>query len=293
MKRTRTNKTPSAIFCSDFHLREDTPLCFTGDFQKEQWTAVEFIKDLQAQYNCLVLHAGDLFDHWKPSPWLLSRAIELLPKQFYTIYGQHDLPQHNLDLDYKSGVNTLRQAEIVKVLSGCHWGQEPQNDLLYELLGISIQKILVWHHLTYQQKPFPEASGGNARAILRKYPQFDIILTGDNHTSFTVEYQGRRLVNPGNLTRQTASQINYQPRVALWYSEDNSITWINIPIQKGVISREHIEIKEQRNKRIDAFINRLDSKYKTELSFEDNLTSFFEVNQTRKDVKSIIYKSIE
>jgi len=84
------------------HLREDTPTCFIGDFQKEQWTAMDFISDLQEKYDCAVIHAGDLFHHWKPSPWLLSMAIQHLPKVFYTIYGQHDLPQHNTELMSKS-----------------------------------------------------------------------------------------------------------------------------------------------------------------------------------------------
>ena len=85
MERLTPNKTPSAIFCSDMHLREDTPTCFIGDFQKEQWDAVDFIYDLQTKYNCEVYHAGDLFHTWKSSPWLLSMATQHLPKRFFTI----------------------------------------------------------------------------------------------------------------------------------------------------------------------------------------------------------------
>lgn len=288
MERIKTNKKPDAILCSDFHLREDMPTCFTGDFQKEQWDAVDFIYDLQVKYDCGVYHAGDLFHHWKPSPWLLSMAIQHLPKKFFTIFGQHDLPQNSLNLVEKCGVQTLHLAQSLTILPGCHWGQEPEG-----YLPIEDKKVLVWHHLTYLSKPFPEATGGMAEGILRKYPQFDLICTGDCHQSFTVEYQGRRLVNPGNLTRQAADQINYQPRIALWYAEDNSIIWVNLPIQEGVISRSHIEHKEERDNRIDAFIKGLDGDYKAEMSFEENLMKFFQVNQTRESVKNIIYKSID
>ena len=293
MQRTKVNRKPTAILTSDMHLREDTPTCFTGDFQKEQWVALDVIKLHQLRYGCPVLHAGDLFHHWKPSPWLLSKTMQYLPDRFSTILGQHDLPQHNLDLVEKCGVWTLVESGMVKLLHVCHYGQEP-NDPTIRACELTKQKnVLVWHHLTYIQKPFPGASGGMAEGILRKYPQFDLIVTGDNHCSFTVEYKGRRLVNPGNLTRQTAAQIDYQPRVALWYAEDNSIEWINLPMQEGVISREHIERKEERDNRIDAFVNRLDGDWKAEMSFEENLENFFQANNVREPIKDIIYKSLE
>lgn len=291
MERIKSNKVPTLILCSDFHLREDTPTCFTSDFQKEQWDAVDFISDIQEKHNCPVVHAGDLFHVWKSSPWLLRETMRHIPKMFGTIYGQHDLPSHNLQLVDKCGINVLEEAGKLTVLEGCHWGQTPETYKSPDF--IKDKRVLIWHHLTYLTKPFPGAEGGMAEGLLRKYPQFSLIVTGDCHQSFTTEYQGRRLVNPGNLTRQTADQADFQPRVALWYSEDNSIEWVNLPIQEGVISREHLEIKEQRNARIDAFVSSLNGEYKTEMSFEDNLRNFLEVNPVRDSVKQIIYKNLE
>ena len=288
MERIKPNKTPSAIFCSDMHLREDTPTCFIGDFQKEQWDAVDFIYDLQTKYNCPIYHAGDLFHTWKSSPWLLSMAIQHLPKKFFTIFGQHDLPSHQLSLVDKCGIQTLHLAQSLTILPGCHWGQEPEG-----YLPIKDKKVLIWHHLTYLTKPFPGAEGGMAEGLLRKYSMYDLICTGDCHQSFTIEYQGRRLVNPGNLTRQVADQADFQPRVALWFAEDNSIEWVNLPIQKDAISREHLEVKEQRDTRIEAFVSSLNGEYKAEMSFEQNLEAFLQVNPVRDSVKNIIYKSLE
>jgi len=288
MERTRkNNKQVSLILCSDFHLREDTPVCFTGNWHQEQWNAMLFLKLLQEKYGCCIVCAGDVFHHWKPSPWLLSQTIDCLPKDLFVIYGQHDLPQHSWDLRNKSGIYTLEKAGKLTVLRGCHYGQEPDK------IGDLDKNILIWHHLTYLTTPFPGATGGNAISILKKYPQFDLIVTGDNHCSFYTEYNGRILVNPGNLTRQVADQIDYQPRVALWYADTNTIEWVNIPIAKDVISREHIDHKQKRDERIDAFISRLDSDFKAELSFEDNLEAFFQLNNIRDSVKEIIYKAIE
>jgi len=303
MERTRTIYKPvpikrqkaNLIICSDMHLREDTPTCWTGDFQAEQWKALDFIKALQEVNSCPVIHAGDLCHQWKASPWLLRMAMKHLPNNFFSIYGQHDLPSHNWDLRDKSGIAALEQAKSLKVLSTCHYGQIPSNESLLLPVGGSLKhakKILVWHHMTYIQPPFPGASGGQAESILRKYP-YDLIICGDNHQSFSTEYQGRLLVNPGCMTRQTADQINFQPRVALWYAETNTIEWVNLPIQENVISREHLEVKEQRNERIDAFISKLDGDWVAGLSFEENLNAFFQKNQTRDSVKQIIYGAIE
>lgn len=290
--RRKSVRKADAIFTSDWHIREDTPTCFTGDFAKEQWDSLQFVSDLQIKHDCPVFHAGDLFHHWKPSPWLLSKTMEFLPNQFYTIYGQHDLPQHNWELRDKSGIYTLERAGKLQVLDGCHYGQDPSENSLFINGKYKTYDILVWHHLTYQQKPFPGAEGGNARGLLRKYPQFDVILTGDNHTPFVEEYKGRVLVNPGSLTRQTASQANHKPRVYLWYSDTNTVIPVYIPISENTITRDHIEKTEERDARIDAFISQLNNDWEVALSFEENLKQFEKTNKTKPQVMQIIYKAI-
>jgi predicted phosphodiesterase len=293
MERTRNSKKPSLILTSDWHLRRDTPICYTGDFQQEQWDTLDFLKDLQIKCDCTIVMAGDLFEKWYNVNDFLTTVMQHLPNELYVIYGQHDLQNHNLDMAYKSSIDTLIEAERIKLLPECHFGQLPEKGSLYFPNRDPDRTVLVWHHMTYITPPFPGATGGNAQAILRKYPQFDLIVTGDNHQSFYTEHEGRILVNPGNLTRQVADQAEFQPRVALWYAETNTIEWINIPIQEGVISREHIVHKEQRDERIDAFISKLDTDFKAEVSFEDNLEIFFQQNEIRDSVREIIYKAID
>jgi len=125
MIRTKTRKKePDAILTADWHLREDTPTCRTDDFWEAQWNKVDQICQLQVKYNdCPILHAGDLFDHWKPSPFLLSTALLYLPeigREFWTIYGNHDLPNHSIELAKKTGMMTLVNALAIEILPGCH-----------------------------------------------------------------------------------------------------------------------------------------------------------------------------
>ena len=45
----------TALFTSDLHLREDTPVCRTDDFLKAQIKKLKFLSALQAKHNCPVL----------------------------------------------------------------------------------------------------------------------------------------------------------------------------------------------------------------------------------------------
>ena len=293
MIRTVKTKQVDAIITSDWHLREDRPICRTDDFVTEQWKCVDFISDLQKEHHCPALHAGDLFHHWKPSPALLSETMIHLPKNFRTVYGNHDVPQHNLELADKCGVYTLGTAGFLKVIEDGHWNTIPEKPAL--TIGLDFKRTaLVWHIFTYEGKePWPGCEAPKGNKLLKKYPDYDLIVTGDNHIPFTAEYEGRLLVNPGALTRQTAAQIDFEPRVYLWHAEDNTVTPVYLPIAEGVISRSHIEQTEKRNDRIDAFISTLKDNYKVGMSFEDNLKAFEKKNNIKDEIMEIVYKSID
>lgn len=289
-------KKASAILGSDFHIRETTPECRTEEeFLPAQWGKLDFISDLQKEHECPVLHGGDLFHHWKPSPWLLTKAMQHLPENFFTIYGQHDLPAHALADQDKSGIYALAEAGRLVILPGTHWGESPSIPSLTIGQGKEIQrKILVWHKMTYQgQKPFPGCTDPRAGGILRKYSEYDLVLTGDNHKPFVEEHGGRLLVNPGSLMRQSADQIDFKPRVYLYYADENRVEPVFLPIKSGVVSRAHIERSSQRDGRIGAFVDRIDGDWIAGMSFENNLEMFFQTNKVRSTVKDIIYKAIE
>jgi len=292
MQRPNLNNIPNAILTSDWHLREDVPESRTDDYWTAQWRKVDFVKALQAKYNCPVYHAGDLYDHWKPSPNLSRETVLHLPAQFYTIYGQHDLPNHNLQLVDKCGINLLQAAGKLRVLPECHWNQTPTEGSLY--LPTYDCHVLVWHIMNYQGKlPWPDCPSPLSAGLLRKYNKFSLIITGDNHKCFTETHEGRVLVNPGSLMRMDADQVDHKPSVFLWFAETNSVERIYIPIEAGVISREHLEIKEERDARIEAVVERLSDDYVAGMSYEENLEAFEKANQVRTSVMEIVYRSLE
>jgi predicted phosphodiesterase len=293
MKRNKVSeKKVTAILTADWHLREDTPICRTDNFWEAQWGKIKFIREMQEKYDCLVVHAGDLFEHWKPSPYLLSCCFKYLPKQFYTILGNHDLPYHGVKNADKSGVYTLLAGSRITLLSGTHWGQMPKGGS-FSIPEVN-RKILVWHVMTYQGKlPWPGCRDASANKLLKQYSQFDLVLTGHNHQTFVEELDGRLLVNPGSLTRHKIDQVLHKPSVFLYYAKTNTAKQIFLPIEKEMMSREHVAVKERRDARIDAFVKKLDTEWQKGVSFETNLEQFLSQNKVEKQVVEIIEKAIE
>lgn len=276
---------PTAILTADWHLREDQPKCRIDDFWESQWKKVKFIKELRYDIgNIPILHSGDLFHNWKPSPRLLSFCIGFLPNM-YVIPGNHDLPNHNVSLLEKSGLFTLEKAGIISI-----WGtQNGLGDIFKVVNTFDGYKVGMLHKLINHPQ-----SDTTAESILKKHKQYDLILSGDNHKTFVVRDNNTNsvLVNPGSLTRQTADQIDHTPKVFFWYAEENKVEYEVIPIKKKVISKDHLIKVEERDERINAFVKRLKDDYDLELSFEANLKAYFENNRTRKPIKDMVWESV-
>jgi DNA repair exonuclease SbcCD nuclease subunit len=293
MKRTKNQRIPDALLVSDIHLRDDHPICRTDDFFNTQWKKLDFLRFLQQKYECIILCAGDLFHHWKPSPFLLSNALMHMPSSFYTVWGQHDLPQHSLQLKQKSGLFTLYNSRTVNLLK-FGFGEEPKKDEC--TLNIKDRSILVWHRFVWDGKtqPWPGCEEPTAKQVLSWFPDIDLILMGDNHKTFIEKSKdGRLLVNPGSFTRQTADQASHVPCVFAWYAEDNTVESIPIPITQDVISRAHIDVQTERNERIESFIKSLSEEWEVDISFEQNLEIFFKKNMVAESTRKIIYKALD
>ena len=277
------------ILTADWHLRETTPICRTDNFCEEtQWEKVDFISALQEEHDCPVAHAGDLFDYWKPSPELLSNTIKHIPKQFHSIAGNHDLPQHSMELLAKCGLYTLVAGGHVILEDHGHWNRGMSSNW-WKIKGRS---VYMWHIFNWKGVlPWPMCSAPTGAKLLRQH-NLDLLLTGDNHKPFVEKYEGRLLVNPGSIFRMDADQVDHKPRVYLWYAKENEVEPVYLPIKQNVVTREHIEIQKKREQRIAAFVSSINSNYSVGMSFEQNLELFKEKNKPRQSVMDLIYKAI-
>lgn len=284
------------IITADWHLREDTPICRTDDFWEAQWYKVNQIFNLSNRLDVPIYNAGDLFNHWKSSPRLINKCIERFVNRFKdnrmkTIIGNHEMPQHNLSNMEKSAWDTLYRVGIIDYMfAQGSWGRCDSEKERKKIIPKKIKnrKFVMLHVMTYKgKKPWPNCTDPECHELFDWFDA-DLIITGHNHKTFTAKKGKQLLVNPGSLTRQTADQIDHKPCIFLYNAEQHKLKKHTLEYKKNVISREHIDVKKQKDKRITAFIEKLKDGYNLSLSFEDNLEIAFKENKTPKKIQQII-----
>ena len=306
MKRTKTSTTVKlnnndvdAILCADIHLRTDTPIARTDDYFSAQQKKIHFIRDLQKKHDCPVLIAGDLFNSHKASHRLVGWAIDNLPDKIVCVPGNHELKAHSLELIDDSPLSVLAKAgKIILLLNSNEYVCCNNLTIFGFPFGTELENkkadVALWHHMVWTGKsPWPGCTNPNADEVLEKFDKFKLIITGDNHKSFVVKKDNRLLVNPGSVMRMTTEQESHVPCVFLYSYKLNTVECVPLPIEEDVISREHLENKEVRDRRIEAFIQSLSDQGLIGLDFEHNLDQFIQSNKIKKEVKEIIYKAME
>lgn len=300
------------IICGDLHLDASVPECRTDDFQKEQWRIIEWISDLQEEHEALCVFPGDIFNKAKSPQWLERKAIIELPP-FIGTAGQHDLPHHNINNLYDSSLGVLisdnveddrvvlcpdRPSFLDTYLAkepvwfqGFWWGadvthreQPPQE---------ASTKIAIMHKLTWTNKrPWPGCEADNASKLATKMKDFDIVICGDNHDSFKVDTKHNQLVNCGSLMRRAADQMKHEPCVWLLDAETLEMKQEFIPVPKAgkVITRKHLEKKQEKETRREAYVEHLKHIVRPGLCFRRNLEQALE--KAEPPVEELVRESL-
>jgi len=312
MKKTEL---ADAVILADTHLRDDQSACRTDDYFTTQLKKLSWAVNLLRCGNLVragapLIIAGDVFDHWKPSPLLLKEVIIIINslKQEYPVVvvaGQHDLPQHNLDLLSKTGLAVLEKACEIHVLTGgarfqtdrlaiygWSWGDElPTANVVVS--KPSQATIGVYHFPTwYKDCPYGPVKIPDAVQRLRQLPPFDLTVVGDNHIPFTVYSKDDRvLLSPGSMCRMSADQQKYIPKAWLYFRY-SGLKSIPIPIVADVVSRKHIEAKAERNKTLNAFIEGVADQKHGKMSFVKRLEMEMEKKEHDQELKQVMWEAI-
>ena len=301
------------ILCADLHLRKTTPRARVDDYWAAQERKFRFTLE-QAQTSPPLLVAGDFFHQPRPGEGLLRWVIDLLREYKVVpvvVPGQHDLPGHSLEQIGESGLGVLAAAGVIILLTdpvevfytntdevvwGTPYGQQPPNNKI-EIEDFSPPRILLWHHMVIQEPLWPGQEADRAPAILRKYPQFDIICCGDNHTSFCYKTAPNEspanhwLINPGSMMRITAAQVDHRPRIFKY--ENGLVESILLPIEDNVLDLSELDAVKDKDSRIQAFVERLSMEWEAGLSFEKNIEKFFTENKTDPEVQKMVWRCLE
>jgi len=189
---------PIAIMFGDLHLTLQRPACRADkDWMKTQANYLNQIKQFADRLP--ILCTGDIFDRWNAPPELINFALQHLPDDMLCVPGQHDLPNHRLDLMHRSGYGVLKEVGKIVDISGGEpfktdnfvaigFGWDEEITPLRKRLNDS-PHIAVIHKYVFLDKSSAfkgaseELSYSKLERILRTY---DSACIGDNHIHWMI-----------------------------------------------------------------------------------------------------------
>jgi hypothetical protein len=263
------------LFVADMHFSDTPPIARSceKDWIQVQEEYVEQLWKIQRNYQVPIFIAGDIFNKWNSSPYLISAVISWLkgPNNIYAIPGNHDTPNHNPKELHRSAYWTLLEAgviinleeivghEIGKLAIGAFpFGSEvipcsPADGLALE---VAIIHSYIWTEKTGHMGASQESRYGSWSEKLRGY---DVAIFGDNHKPFTVKAKIGVVMplvyNCGTFMRRHSDEKDIRPSVGLLYSD-------------GEMRREYLDTSK------DQFIDPKEEIATLEKTLEMDLTKF-------------------
>ena len=289
---------PIALCCGDIHLCEKSPAMWDKDaWWPCQENMLVQINNIATEYGVGVVCSGDVFDKPRMSPKVEMLAMKHL-RHWWMIPGQHDLPNHNIDLMPESSYGVL--AEVVApflplpYIYEFPWGAEhiPQAEKdVANTSAICNLHVALVHAMVWQGKePYPGApSTGNVLNLVKMLHGYDVIVCGDNHGGFVTTVGNTVVINCGSTMRRTVAQLDYQPQVHLLY-DDKTVESINLDTSKDVVSDKHKQKRVDREDRIAAFVDTLSLGGEINLSYQENMMRA--LVDVEEEVKAVIVEEM-
>jgi len=276
-----------AILTADWHLRDSIPACRTEGFLDVQWRNMEVVSALQSLYDCPVLHAGDLFHHWRSSPELIAMTVKMLPRQFITIYGNHDLPYHSFAYKVKSALYVLEVGRHAKVVNGVYWEAEQREEIQPDPINIRGKKILLGHlaiRAPGYEAVWMDENTMSVDEVFEKY-DFDILVTGHYHLPFRVWRGERLLINPGPLTVQAFGYFidPPSPTVYLLDVEGGRLMEMEIPEPQDTFAPREDKADKISSELIDDFVQSL-SELQNQVDVDSNIDQLLKIIEEKYHV---------
>lgn len=281
------------IITADWHIRNTRPRCrIDEDWIKTQQKALNQIAEICENKNALLMVVGDIFNSNSDTSFECINMVQKLADYIggiYLIAGNHDLPYHSSENIYKSAIGVLFQSEnVFKIedysddFSAPNFDEE-RNSMPYMFI----------HTLTIPSKDKPDfIECETPESLLKKYPTAKWIFTGDYHKNFVYEKDGRYVINPGCLIRQVSDMKDYQCGVYFVDTDKEVIEFIPIIDDEELVNDEYIIRQDEREERIENFVNKLKDVESVSLDFIDNVEKALLVNKIDEKLKHCIKELI-
>jgi DNA repair exonuclease SbcCD nuclease subunit len=290
------------IATGDWHIRYNKPLNRTDDYLQAQQQKVETLLRAGRTESAPIIQPGDFFDTPNIQFSLLAHYVHLFREygvKIYTIFGQHDLRYHTLHGN--TPLNLLREIGVVEILTpkptslgigvvayGVSWGEE----IPVVAPDPSVFKILVLHKMVIGNKKLWEQQKDFvwAHSLVTDY-NYDLIIAGDNHTSFEFAAGKRVLFNCGSLMRMTVDQAEHKPHFFVFDTKSKTSVRHELPTIpfNEVMNVKKVEKEKERNINLDAFVSGLKTaRDDMGMDFVREMASYVKENSIPEEIHDII-----
>jgi len=302
---------PIAICVSDLHLTLLRPACRADKDWMETQTAYLLQVKQAASYGgryLPILCAGDIFDRWNAPPELINFALQHLPDGMLCVPGQHDLPNHRLDLMHRSGYGVLKEAGKIADLSKVRWALAPGGKLV--VFGFGWEKniepvggkkrehlnllhvALVHRYVWTADKKFPGAPAqANVSHLKESLKGYDIAICGDNHQSFLAQSGQCQVLNVGGFIRRKTDEMDYESSMGVIYS-DGSIKRRRLDTSMDYFQEVPKDPKEIPFD-MKTFIEGLGGLGEHGLNFKEAVENYLKANEVNAKTREIILTAME
>jgi DNA repair exonuclease SbcCD nuclease subunit len=300
---------------ADWHVRGTRPENRIDDyveamFRKIEYMIEHYVNNVRA---AAMLIGGDIFDKHDTADWLKERLIRILGGQsdycdpwIGVVFGQHDQRYHTSDQNntplgvVAAGVRNLhilgdfpvcrsiQPTESPVHLYGASWGSNIPDPVSE---GDSINILLIHRMITESGPLWPgQTDFITATELLKTYPKYHYIISGDNHKPFEVNYRMRRVLNCGSLMRSSIDQVEYVPGFFIIHTDTRIIERVPFPCEPSskVFAVKAVEEEKERDQNIENFVASLKQDVTRSVSFERNLFDYVSANNVEQEVKDAI-----
>ena len=287
------------IHTADWHLSVDIPRCrLDEDWEGFQESIIDEIVGIANKNKAMLAIGGDIFN----TPNVPSRMVIMLMEKLLQvekgcvyIFGNHDLPHHNIQNIKNSSCGLVEMYSNIsdslkppEFAQWSHFGDDEKN---------KDSEMVFTHRLVFpdlKSMP-PNADAVTAAELLKEYPKAKWILTGDMHTAFHYEKNNRHVINPGCIIRHAADYKDYKPSVFFIDTEKDIVKQIFLADTAPMVDDSYLRNAEEREDRIGAFVEKIQKNESISLSILDNLKNAIEKNKKTlgKKVIQVIEEFIE
>lgn len=293
-----------AIITADWHIRATRPRCrIDEEWVETQRKALNQIFEVANKKQCNVYCVGDIFHSNSDTSFEcismvqdFSHRLTAIGRTLGVLAGNHDLPYHSSENIGRSAIGVLLDSyNIGYILDSVN--DEKQSDISasnFDEKDNENAKIVFKHILTIPSKDKPNfVDSETPESLLQKFRNAKWIFTGDYHHNFHYEKNGRHVVNSGCLLRQVSDMKDYQCGVYFVDTDENIVEFIPIIDSEDLIDDSYILQENERNERIESFVDKLKRTKGVSLDFIENVQNEMKHNGFESELIQVVDELLE